>query len=241
MIPKILTATPSTLDTSLYHTSEHSPARTSATSLNICPGQCPCCRAQQDGTSHVTRTIQHLFRLRTGTVWHAVHSLQVHCGEGMAPEFGGRLEQRPFDRTGDRPAIRLRFFSTRGKSQGKLMSQTQRLAHQATEISASTCIATSILHQRAEKPNLSLQSTQKIWIQDRFPCRPLNSRKPIGRTMTMTHSEKSHIHRMKAWPYRQECRGHDPTKKNLFCWCSLLVGKVCRYKLLEDRLYCNGT
>ena len=39
-------------------------------------------------------------------------------------------------------------------------------------------------------------------------------------TMTMTHSEKSHIHRMKAWPYRQECRGHDPTKKNLFCWCS---------------------
>ena len=35
-------------------------------------------------------------------------------------------------------------------------------------------------------------------------------------TMTMTHSEKSHIRRMKAWPYRQECRGHDPTKKNLF-------------------------
>ena len=35
-------------------------------------------------------------------------------------------------------------------------------------------------------------------------------------TMTMTHSEKSHIRRMKAWLYRQECRGHDPTKKNLF-------------------------
>ena len=35
-------------------------------------------------------------------------------------------------------------------------------------------------------------------------------------TMTMTHSEKSHIRRMKAWPYREECRGHDPTKKNLF-------------------------
>ena len=60
-------------------------------------------------------------------------------------------------------------------------------------------------------------------------------------TMTMTHSEKSHIHRMKAWPYRQECRGHDPTKKNLFCWCSLLVGKVCRYKLLKDRVYRNET
>ena len=29
--------------------------------------------------------------------------------------------------------------------------------------------------------------------------------------------EKSHICQMKAWPYRQECRGHDPTKKNLLC------------------------
>ena len=33
--------------------------------------------------------------------------------------------------------------------------------------------------------------------------------------LQMTHSEKSHIRRMKAWPNRQECRGHDPTKKNL--------------------------
>ena len=32
----------------------------------------------------------------------------------------------------------------------------------------------------------------------------------------ISDSEKSHIRRMKAWPYRQECRGHDPTKKNLF-------------------------
>ena len=36
-------------------------------------------------------------------------------------------------------------------------------------------------------------------------------------TMTMTHSEKSNICQMKAWPYKQECRGHDPTKKNLLC------------------------
>ena len=35
-------------------------------------------------------------------------------------------------------------------------------------------------------------------------------------TMTMTHSEKSHIRRMKAWPYKQECRGHDATKKICF-------------------------
>ena len=37
-------------------------------------------------------------------------------------------------------------------------------------------------------------------------------------TMTMTHSKNTHIHRMKAWPYRQECRDHGPTKKNLFYW-----------------------
>ena len=48
-------------------------------------------------------------------------------------------------------------------------------------------------------------------------------------TMTMTHSEKSHIRRMKAWPYRQECGGHDPTKKESV----LLIGKVCKYKLLR--------
>ena len=45
----------------------------------------------------------------------------------------------------------------------------------------------------------------------------------------MTHSEKSHIHRMKAWPYRQERRGHDPTKKNLFH-----CGKVCTNPLLDS-------
>ena len=58
-------------------------------------------------------------------------------------------------------------------------------------------------------------------------------------TMTMTHSEKSHIRRMKAWPYKQECRGHDPTKKNLLCWWSLLIGKVYKYKLL--RTECNAS
>ena len=39
--------------------------------------------------------------------------------------------------------------------------------------------------------------------------------------MTMTHSEKSDIRQMKAWPYRKECKGHDPAK-NLLCWWSLL-------------------
>ena len=34
--------------------------------------------------------------------------------------------------------------------------------------------------------------------------------------MTMTHSEKSHINQMRAWPYRQEYRDHGPSKKNLF-------------------------
>ena len=44
-------------------------------------------------------------------------------------------------------------------------------------------------------------------------------------TMTMTHSEKSHIHRTKAWPYRQECRDHGPTKKE-----SVLLVKLARWQ-----------
>ena len=55
-------------------------------------------------------------------------------------------------------------------------------------------------------------------------------------TMTMTHSEKSRINQMRAWPYRQECRDHGPSKKNLFYWGSLLIGKVCKYKLIMDRV-----
>jgi len=55
-------------------------------------------------------------------------------------------------------------------------------------------------------------------------------------TMTMTHSEKSHIRQMQAWPYRQERRDRDPTKKNLAYWYNLLFGKVCKHKLLRDRM-----
>ena len=58
-------------------------------------------------------------------------------------------------------------------------------------------------------------------------------------TMTMTHSEKSRINQMRAWPYRQECRDHGPSKKNLSYWGSLLLGKVCKYKLLWTE--CNAS
>ena len=51
----------------------------------------------------------------------------------------------------------------------------------------------------------------------REPLTPsLLMRMPV--TMTMTHSEKSDIRQMKAWPYRQECRVMTPQKKNLLCW-----------------------
>ena len=39
---------------------------------------------------------------------------------------------------------------------------------------------------------------------------------------------------MEAWPYRRECRGHDPAKKRICCTdetCS--IGKVCTYTLLR--------
>ena len=40
-----------------------------------------------------------------------------------------------------------------------------------------------------------------------------------------TQSEKSRIHRMKAWPYSQECRDHDPTKKE-----SVLLVELARWQ-----------
>ena len=53
-------------------------------------------------------------------------------------------------------------------------------------------------------------------------------------TMTMTLREVQHLS-MKAWPYRRECRGHDPAKKRICCTdeaCS--IGKVCTNPLLKD-------
>ena len=46
-------------------------------------------------------------------------------------------------------------------------------------------------------------------------------------TMTMTHSEKSNIRQMKAWPYRQECWGHDPAKKESVVLMKLALLASC--------------
>ena len=56
-----------------------------------------------------------------------------------------------------------------------------------------------------------------LWRNCGFLSLPSYRKRLQAMTMTMTHSEKSNICQMKAWPYRQECRGHDPTKKNLLC------------------------
>ena len=45
---------------------------------------------------------------------------------------------------------------------------------------------------------------------------------------TKTHSEKSDIRQMNAWPYKQECRGHDPRKKeSVVCTINLYVPQCC--------------
>ena len=54
-------------------------------------------------------------------------------------------------------------------------------------------------------------------LSEEMDCEFLDVEVTMTMTMTMTHSEKSHICRMKAWPNRQQCRGHNPTKKNLLC------------------------
>ena len=56
-------------------------------------------------------------------------------------------------------------------------------------------------------------------------------------TMTMTPREVQHLS-MKAWPYRRECRGHDPAKKRICCTdeaCS--IGRVCTNPL--SRTVCS--
>ena len=57
-------------------------------------------------------------------------------------------------------------------------------------------------------------------------------------TMTMTHSEKSHIRRMKAWPYRQECRGHDSTKKESVLLMKLAHWQGVQAQTVKDRVQC---
>ena len=56
--------------------------------------------------------------------------------------------------------------------------------------------------------------------------------------MTMTHSEKSHIRRMKAWPYKQECRGHDPTKKESVLLMKLAHCQGVQVQTVKDRVQC---
>ena len=57
-------------------------------------------------------------------------------------------------------------------------------------------------------------------------------------TMTMTLSEKSQIRRMKAWPYRQECRGHDPTKKESVLLMKLAHWQGVQVQTVKDRVQC---
>ena len=56
---------------------------------------------------------------------------------------------------------------------------------------------------------------------------------------TVTHSEKSHIRRIKAWPCRQEYRVRTPRKRICCADEACSIGKVCMYRLL--RTVCNAS
>ena len=57
-------------------------------------------------------------------------------------------------------------------------------------------------------------------------------------TSEVTHSEKSHIRRMKAWPYGQECGGHDPTKKESVLLMKLAHWHGVQVQTVKDRVQC---
>ena len=55
-------------------------------------------------------------------------------------------------------------------------------------------------------------------------------------TRTMTHSEKSRINQMRAWPYRQECRDHGPTKKESVLLMKLAHWQGVQVQTVMDRV-----
>ena len=57
-------------------------------------------------------------------------------------------------------------------------------------------------------------------------------------TMTMAHSEKSHICRMKAWPYKQECKGHDPNEKESVVLLKLAHWQGVHVQTVKDSVQC---
>ena len=50
--------------------------------------------------------------------------------------------------------------------------------------------------------------------------------------MMMMNSKKSVQQSLEAWPYRRECRGHNPAKKSVTTEVACSVGKFCTYTLL---------
>merc|ERR1712136_24224 len=56
--------------------------------------------------------------------------------------------------------------------------------------------------------------------------------------MTMTHSEKSNNCQMKAWPYRPECRGHDPHEKESVVLLKLALWQGVHLHTVEDSVQC---
>merc|ERR1712136_352354 len=56
--------------------------------------------------------------------------------------------------------------------------------------------------------------------------------------MTMTHSEKSNNCQMKAWPYRPECRGHDPHEKESVVLLKLALWQGVHLHTVKDSVQC---
>ena len=57
-------------------------------------------------------------------------------------------------------------------------------------------------------------------------------------TMTMTHSEESHIGQMRAWPYRQECRGWSHKKESVL-HVELALWQGVHIQTVKDRVQCT--
>ena len=76
-----------------------------------------------------------------------------------------------------------------------------------------------------QAPEMSKRSTRKTEQAGWVVCNIDNDK---------IHSEKSKHLSMEAWPYRQECRGHDPVKKKTVALMPLALLASCALKHFRD-------
>ena len=107
---------------------------------------------------------------------------------------------------------------------GLLLQPTTRLGTMVTSSFLRTALNCTIM----EDPRLRARKVRKVEAVASCPCCTDQKRKSAEKAMTMTMTLKKVQHpSMNAWPYRPECRGHDPNKKESVALMKLALLARC--------------